>query len=247
VATAALVGTAVLVAAGRPDGRLHLIFLAAGSGPAVVVVAPDGAAMLVDSGSQASALDAELDATLPAGLPLPGWRRIDSVVLTGGSRPEAGGLSGLGGYRIGAVFAPADLATEAAVQWLGDEARRGALVNAVRPGDTWSWHGLSLSVAAARSDSIALTFGYGAERIAIVEAGTGAPAAVAPGGYAVVDVGDGHSEPALDGVSTRLLVAQDAPGKPIARGLRLGVAQSLWQTSRDGRLEVACDARRCAW
>ena len=247
VAVAGLAGTAVLLAMGRPDGRLHMSFLVAGAGPAVLVVAPDGATMLIDGGSQAAALSPELDATLPVGLPMPGWRRIDSVVLTGGSRPEAGGLSALDRYRVGTVFAPADMTTAAAVQWLGVEARRGATVTGVRPGDGWSWHGLSVSVAASKAESIAISVGYGAERIAVVEAGAGVPAAAPPGEYAVLDVGDGASGPALDGVDTRLLVTQDTAAKPIASGLRVGFSQELWQTSRDGRLEITCDARRCAW
>jgi ComEC/Rec2-related protein len=246
-AVAAVVGTAVLLASGRPDGRLHMSFLVAGAGPAVLVVAPDGATMLIDSGSQPALLGPELDATLPVGLPLPGWRRIDSVVLTGGSRPEVGGLTALERYRVDAVFAPADLTTSAAVRWLGVEARRGAVVTRVHPGDGWRWHGLSLSVTASRAESIALTVVYGAEQIAIVEAGTGVPGAAPPGDYAVLDVGDGASDPALDGVMARVLVAQDAAGKPIARGLRAGFGDELWQASHDGRLEIACDARRCAW
>ncbi len=152
-----------------------------------------GATMLIDSGSQAAALGPELDATLPVGLPLPGWRRIDSVVLTGGSRTEAGGLSALDRYRVGTVYTPVDMTTAAAVQWLGVEARRGATVTGVRPGDGWSWHGLSVSVAAFRVESVALSVGYGAERVAIVESGTGVPAAAPPGAYAVLDVGDGAS------------------------------------------------------
>ncbi len=244
---AGLTGTAVLLALGRPDGRLHMTFLVAGAGPAVLVVAPDGATMLVDSGSEAAALGAELDATLPGGLPLPGWRTIDTVVLTGDSRPEAGGLSALDRYRVSSLYAPADMTTAAALQWLGVESRLGATANAIRPGDSWTWHGLSISAAASKAESVALTIGYGAERIAIVEAGTGVPAAAPPGDYAAVDVGDAASEPALEGVGTRLLVAQDAAGKPIARGLRLGFSEELWQASRDGRLAVVCDAKRCSW
>jgi hypothetical protein len=145
------------------------------------------------------------------------------------------------------VFAPADMTTSAAVQWLGVEARRGAIVTGVHPGDGWIWHGLSLSVTGSKAESIALTVAYGAEQIAIVESGAGVPAAAPPGDYAVLDVGDGASDPAIGGVDTRLLVAQDAAGKPIARSLRAGFSQELWQASRDGRLEIACDTGHCAW
>jgi ComEC/Rec2-related protein len=244
---AALVATTIAVGLARPDGRLHVRFLAAGSGPAALVVAPDGATLLIDTGSQAAALGRELDATLPARLPLPRWRGIDSVVLSGGSRPEAGGLAALDRYRIGMVFAADDMITTAAVEWLGREQRLGATMTGIRPGDSWTWHGLGLSVAASKTESVAVVVGYGDQRIAIVDAGTGAPAVVPPGQYAVVDVGDGAVEPTFDGVGTRLLLAQDTVGKPIARSLRVGFSRELWQASHDGRLEITCDPRRCAW
>jgi competence protein ComEC len=244
---ATLAATTVTVGLARPDGRLHVRFLEAGSGPAALVVAPDGATLLIDTGSQAAALGRELDATLPARLPLPGWRRIDSVVLSGGSRPEAGGLAALDRYRIGTVFASDDMITTAAVEWLGREHRLGTTMTGIRPGDSWTWHGLGLSVAASKTESVAVVVGYGDQRIAIVEAGTGAQAVVPPGEYAVVDVGDGAAEPTLDGVGARLLLAQDVAGKPIARSLRSGFSRELWQASHEGSLEITCDQRRCAW
>jgi hypothetical protein len=117
----------------------------------------------------------------------------------------------------------------------------------IRPGDSWTWHGLGLSVAASKTESVAVVVGYGDQRIAIVEAGTGAQAVVPPGEYAVVDVGDGAAEPTLDGVGARLLLAQDVAGKPIARSLRSGFSRELWQASHEGSLEITCDQRRCAW
>src|SRR5450759_208217 len=57
----------------------------------------------------------------------------------------------------------------------------------------------------------------------------------------------GASEPALDGVDTRLLVAQDTAGTPIARGLRLGFSKEFWQASYDGRVVITGDAWRWAW
>jgi ComEC/Rec2-related protein len=246
VGAAALAGTLVLALMSRPDGRLHLSFLAAGGGPAVLVTAPDGMTMLIDSGSQAGALGTELDATLPPALPLPGWRRLDSLVLTGGSRPEAGGLSALGRFSFRSVAAPQGLSS-AAVGWLSSAASKGSTMAWLRPGDSWTWHGLQLSVAESGQEGLALTLDYGSARIAILETGAKGSAAVPAGAYTAVDVGDGASEPALEGVDTRLVVAQDAAGHPVARALRLSFADSMSQATRDGRLDVTCDAVRCTW
>ncbi len=244
---AALTGTLVLALMSRPDGRLHLSFLVAGGGPAVLVTAPDGTTMLIDSGSQDGALGTELDATLPPALPFPGWRRLDSLVLTGGSRPEAGGLSALDRFGFRSVAAPHGLTSAAAVGWLSSAAQRGSTIAWLRPGDAWTWHGLQLTVAESGQAGLGLTIDYGSARIAILETGAKGSAAVPAGNYTVVDVGDGASEPALDGVDTRLVVAQDAARHPVARGLRLSVADSMWQATRDGRLDVTCDAVRCTW
>src|SRR5258708_14025224 len=91
--------------------------------------------MLIDSGSQDGALGTELDATLPPALPFPGWRRLDSLVLTGGSRPEAGGLSALDRFGFRSVAAPHGLTSAAAVGWLSSAAQRGSAIARLRPGD----------------------------------------------------------------------------------------------------------------
>jgi beta-lactamase superfamily II metal-dependent hydrolase len=246
-AAAAAAGMVALMWLGQPDGRLHVSFLVAGGGPAVLLVAPDGAEMLVDSGSQAGALSAALDAALPAGLPSPGRRRLDALLLTGYSHTEAGGLAALDGFRLGSIFAPEQVSGGAVVQSISAAARRGTAVIASRPGDRLRWHGVEIEVGSASGQAYGLELSYGAVRMALVNAATGEPAVVPPGVYTVVGVGLGTSDPVREGVATRLAVAQDAAGRAVSRGLRQAYGDALWQSTRDGRLDLTCDPRRCWW
>jgi hypothetical protein len=246
-AVAAVVGMAALFWLGRPDGRLHVSFLGAGGGPAVLVVAPDGAVMLVDTGAQAGALAAALDGALPAALPGPGRRRIDALLLTGDSHAEAGGLAALDRFRLGSIIAPEQVTGDAVQHALAVAARRGTNLVASHPGDRLRWHGVEIDVLPATTQSQALEITYGPARLSLMNAGAGEAAMVPAGDYAVVGVGLGVADPVRDGVRARLVVVQDAAGKPIARGLRQAYGDALWQESRDGRLNLTCDRRRCWW
>ena len=246
-AVAACAGMVVLLWLGRPDGRLHVSFLAAGGGAAVLLVAPDGAVMLVDTGSQAAALSTALDGALPAGLPTPGRRRLDALLLTGGNHAEAGGLAALDRFSLGSILAPDQVTGGAVLQSMAAAARRGTSLIATHPGDRLRWHGLEIEALPATTQSQALTFRYGAARIALVNAAAGEPAVIPAGDYTVVGLGLGAVDPVREGVGTRLGVVQDATWRPVARGLRQAYGDSLWQLSRDGRLDITCDLRRCWW
>jgi competence protein ComEC len=240
-------GVLVLLLLGRPDGRMHASFLSAGGGPAVLIVAPDGATMLIDGGSQSQALAGALDSALPAGLPVPGRKRIGALVLTGGTHSEAGGLAALDGFTISLVVVPERLGGGAADQVVSAAARRGAAIALARPGDELRWHGLAVQLLPATSKSSAAIISYGAERIAIVEASGVEPPVLPPGDYAVVDIGQGTVSPDLQGLGIRLVFAQDHAGRPVARALHQVYGDALWQSSRDGALDVICDERRCRW
>jgi ComEC/Rec2-related protein len=135
-AAALLAGSVVVVAANRPDGRLHVSVLDVGAARADLVQTATGDRALVDTASDAQHL---LDALGPALPPL--TRSLGMVVLTSGDRLGAGGLSGLAGrYPVARAVAVDGLATGArsALAALSD---RGTEVTTAAPGTAWSWGG----------------------------------------------------------------------------------------------------------
>jgi len=138
-AVAVATGAVVVVAAGRPDGRLHVVVLDAGGARAVVVRTGSGGLALVDTGSDPQRLVQSLGAALP-----PLTRTIDLLVLTGGDRAATGGLAGLGDrYAVGRAVVPAaGLGSHArsALTALGD---RGTAITTAEPDSAWTWGGAS--------------------------------------------------------------------------------------------------------
>ncbi len=102
VILALAVGGAVLAAATRPDGRVHVIALDVGQGDAILVQTPGGGRLLVDGGPDPDRLLVALDARIP-----PWDRRIDLVILTHPHEDHVGGLPLLlERYRVGRLFEP---------------------------------------------------------------------------------------------------------------------------------------------
>ena len=89
-----------LTLASLPDGRLHLIALDNGQGDAILVTAPSGATLLVDSGPDPDLLLRRL------GERLPWWqRRIDVMILTHPHEDHVAGLvAALERYRVGLIL-----------------------------------------------------------------------------------------------------------------------------------------------
>ncbi len=75
-----------LVAAARPDGRLHVAILDVGQGDAILLAGSSGGRILVDTGPDPERLLPQLDARIP-----PWDRRLDLLVLTHPHEDHVGG------------------------------------------------------------------------------------------------------------------------------------------------------------
>ena len=137
-ATAAcLAGAAVVVAAGRPDGRLHVAVLDVGGGTAVLVDTSAGGRALVDAGSDPDRLQQALG---PHFAPLSGG--VDLVVLTGGERTVVAGLDGLSGRYLPQRLMLPDVPLGSGARAAVDRLRaRGTDVVPVPVASPWTWGG----------------------------------------------------------------------------------------------------------
>jgi competence protein ComEC len=141
---ATLAGSAVVVAATRPDGRLHLAVLDVGGGRAVAIRTATGDVALIDTGTDAQRLLQALGPALP-----PLTRSIGMLILTGGDRLGAGGLTGLvDRYQVDTALAPEGLPAGArsALATLAD---RGTRLATVPLNAAWSWGGATWNLLSA--------------------------------------------------------------------------------------------------
>jgi competence protein ComEC len=91
-----------LVAAARPDGRLHVSILDVGQGDAILLAGSSGGRILVDTGPDPERLLPQLDARVP-----PWDRRLDLLVLTHPHEDHVGGAAVLlRRYRVARVAEP---------------------------------------------------------------------------------------------------------------------------------------------
>jgi competence protein ComEC len=117
VAALALGAGAATVAAMRPDGLARVVVLDVGQGEAVLVRAPTGEALLVDTGGGGPGRSDRGERVVVPILRRLGIRRLSALALTHGTPDRAGGLAGLlEGMPIDEAWIPAG--TEGAA-WLG--------------------------------------------------------------------------------------------------------------------------------
>jgi competence protein ComEC len=113
--------TALLTVAaenGRPDGRLHLVFLDVGHGDALLVRTPTGRHILIDGGQYPTRLREQV------GRHMPFWQRdIDLVIASHPGQEQIGGLPELfRRYRVGQLIVDGPAGESAAQQALFEAA-----------------------------------------------------------------------------------------------------------------------------
>jgi competence protein ComEC len=273
VAAAALAaGAIVATAAGyRADGRLHVVALDVGQGEAILVRAPDGRALLVDTGPGGPGrLDRGERIVLPV-LRRLGVRRLAALAVTHGDPDHAGGLASvLAGIGVDEVWVP--VGSEGAA-WQAPIDDAGVPRRGLARGDRRTLGPLAVTVlhpardaepgggrGAANRGSLALRLEWG--EVALVLTGDAETPAERewlagdlPLGAALLKVGHhgsrhGTSAAFLDRVAPRLAVisagARNPFGHPSPATLaRLAAAGArIYRTDLDGAVEVESDGRR---
>jgi competence protein ComEC len=123
VAALAVAAASATLAAARPDGLARIVVLDVGQGEAILVQAPDGSALLVDTGGGGPGRGDRGERTVVPVLRRLGVRRLAALAITEGTPDHAGGLVGLlEGMPINEVWIPAG--SEAA-SWHGPVAVSG--------------------------------------------------------------------------------------------------------------------------
>jgi hypothetical protein len=156
----------------RPDGRLHLYWLAT-AGDAALIQTPAGRFVLIDGGGDPSQL------TLQLGRRMPFWRReLLAALLTGdGGRRLPGQVAALTRYRAALALAPPGLGERGtAAEWRRLAGEPGTAARALRPGQRLALDGATLTVLAVEpgeEGGAVLLLRYGATRVLLHTGGAG--------------------------------------------------------------------------
>ena len=240
VTPAAAIGVAavVLLALTRPDGRMHLAFLDTPGG-GTLVTAPDGARLLVDTGSSPARLASALDAELAPGMP-----GLDALLLTGSVPAAAGGINGLRDRVPVLYFAPGAAAGDVPYRLATALVARGTAVSWVAAGDRLPWHGIDLEVDGCGA-GLAVTVRFGATAAWLCDEGVAGDAGVVPAGdLSVVDAGPGTANPE-GGWSGAGWVVAHGTRSPAGVLSPTVLGPRLWRPPQDGPLALSCDALSC--
>jgi competence protein ComEC len=260
------------IAARQPDGFVRVTVLDVGQGEAILVQAPDGQALLVDTGGGGPGRGDRGERTVVPVLRRLGIRRLSALAVTSGAPDHAGGMVGLlEGMPIDEVWIPAG--SEAAA-WLAPVEASGVPRRALASGHR-RWIGALLVTAlhppepppegpgpdrSARGEPLLLRIEWGLFA-AVLAAGSGPAAEVQmlrtglPLEATLLKVSGhgsrhGSTPEFLAAVTPRLAVipvgARNPFGHPAPAVLgRLGAAgATVYRTDQDGAVEVRSDGAR---
>ena len=268
VAALALVAVAATGAGLRPDGLAQVLVLDVGQGEAILVRAPSGDALLVDTGGGGAGRGDRGERVVVPVLRRLGIRRLSALALTHGAPDRAGGLGGLlEGIAIDEAWIPAGSDGAA---WLAPLAARGVPLVPLARGDR-RWLGSLLVTAlhppaappgawTPREEPLLLRVEWGLFA-AILTSGAGATAEAAveraglPLGATLLKVGGHGSRRAstpefLAAVGPRLAIvpvgARNPFGHPAPEALgRLAAGgATIYRTDLDGAIDVRSDGTR---
>ena len=272
VAALALGAGLATIAAARPDGLARVVVLDVGQGEAILIRAPEGQALLVDTGGGGPGRGDRGERVVVPVLRRLGLRRLTALALTEGAADHAGGLAGLlEGMPIDEVWIPAG--SEGAA-WLnpvvasgiprvvlgrGDRRWVGSLlVTVLHPGRVTP-SGEPRSADLAREEPLLLRVEWGLFA-AVLATGTGAAEAMTLGGGQPLEAtvlkvsgnGGRHGSPPefLAAVGPRLAAipvgARNPFGHPspgvLARLAAVGAM--VYRTDQDGAVDVRSDGTR---
>jgi beta-lactamase superfamily II metal-dependent hydrolase len=253
----AIVAVALAALAWRawPDGKLRVVFLDT-KGDAALVQMPNGEYVLIDGGSDPSALTAAL------GRHMPFWRHtLDAVVLTNTDTAHLPGqVAALARYRAAIALAP-PIAKRGAMleEWRRLLAETRTPIHSAAPGEQISFGPVRLQVLAA-GDGVAagvmLRLDYGRTSVVFDQSGDATDEALAAGGApAPVDLlvfpweRDPHT-PIVAALRPRAMVLTD--GQSADRPAELTFAEratggaALYHERLDGTITWLSDGQRAS-
>jgi competence protein ComEC len=264
---AALAGAAVAGTAGamRPDGLARVVLLDTGHGEAVLVRAPDGPALLVDTGGGGPGRGDRGERVVVPALRRLGIDRLAAVALTSPAADHRGGLPGiLDGLAVDEIWLPREPAPPDEPAGAPETVPRRRLARGERrwvgsllvtvlhpPGDDLQAPGADRLLLRVEWGLFAAVLGADADRATQAAVVAGAGPLRAPVLKVSAHGSERRTEPALlDAVAPRFAAIAVAARNPFGHpapavvGRLAAGGATVYRTDRDGAVEFSSDGAR---